>query len=150
MQGSAAPGCCTGAGEGLWSQLGDPASILLLSSMRTHIRLRRNPAAKEGNPRNLWLVYSENSEQTWNLENIYTWTQLSVFDKERSLQAAGSAQPSSSLHGCTWNGFTEASVPFFFRIRRYRPCQTMSVSILRPERRQRRRHWVLSSLCVIQ
>lgn len=84
MQGNAASDCCTRAGEGLWSQLGDPASILLLNAMRTHISLRRNPAANQRNPRNLWLICSENSEQTWRLEHIYTWTKLSVLNKERS------------------------------------------------------------------
>lgn len=87
MQGKAASSCCTRGGGGcfvggrgppLWSELGDPASFLLLHSMRTDFSLGGNPAANQRSLRNVWLIYSEKSDQTWRLERIYRWTKLYV------------------------------------------------------------------------
>lgn len=71
-------------GGALWSEAGDPASVPLLNSMRTDFSLRGNPAANQRHRRNLWLICSEKSDQTWRLECIYRWTKLSVPNEERS------------------------------------------------------------------
>lgn len=41
----------------LWSELGDPASVPLLNSMRADFSLRGNPAANQRHLRNLWLIW---------------------------------------------------------------------------------------------
>lgn len=144
-----------GGGRGpppLWSEPGDVASVPLLNSMRTDFSLRGNPAANQRHLRNLWLICSEKSDQTWRLECIYRWTKLSVPTEERSKKLCRICPDRrASYWFCTspFEAKTAFFFFFFFGIRWYDQMISASMLPAQPRRRRRRVLDPVISVCAL-